>query len=56
MTSCSTFLDTFHTNDQAFDKKNQKILIFIIVFVEITQKNDLKLPENVKSGNDPLCL
>ena len=56
MTSCSTFFDFSTQMTQLLTKTNKKILIFITVFVEITQKNDLKLPENVKSGNDPLCL
>ena len=36
-------------------KKNQK-KIFLKILFEITQKIDVKLPENVKTENDPWCL
>ena len=56
LTSCFTFFDIFITNDQAFTPKNATDIDFFQFFVEITQKNDFKLPENVKTENDPWCL
>ena len=56
LTSCLTFFDIFITNDQAFTPKNATDIDFFQFFVEITQKNDFKLPENVKTENDPWCL
>ena len=46
-----SYYQNFHTNDPFFYKK-----IFKKFFVEITQKNDLKLHKNVKTENDPQCL
>ena len=55
LTSCTTFFDIFFTKDPPFNKKNQK-KIFLKILFEITQKIDVKLPENVKTENDPWCL
>ena len=40
---------------QLLTKKNKKN-DFQKFFVEIRQKNDLKLPKNVKTENDPWCV
>ena len=56
VTSCITVCVIIHTNDTAFNQKEIKKNGFLKVLCLITQKNDFKLPENVKTENDPWCL
>ena len=50
------FLWYFPHKWPSFYQKNATDIDFFEFFVEITQKNDFKLPENVKTENDPWCL